>query len=151
MKKLIEIDLVDLNLKAKNKNEAIVALAEHLEKADRLNDKEEYVKCVLAREELSTTGIGFGVAIPHGKTDAVKVPSLCFGRCTEKLDWQSLDENSVESIFLIAVPEEAAKDEHLRILAALARKLMSEEFREELSRIQDKEQIIKLLDELLNN
>jgi len=151
MKKLIEIDLVDLNVKAKDKKEAILALAEHLDKAERLNDKAEYVKCVIAREELSTTGIGFGVAIPHGKTDAVKIPSLCFGRCTEKLDWQSLDENPVEAIFLIAVPEEAAKDEHLRILAALARKLMNEDFREELSKIQDKEEIVKLLEGLLNN
>lgn len=151
MKKLIEIDLVDLNVKAKDKKEAILALAEHLDRAERLNDKEEYVKCVIAREELSTTGIGFGVAIPHGKTDAVKIPSLCFGRCTEKLDWQSLDENPVEAIFLIAVPEEAAKDEHLRILAALARKLMNEDFREELSKIQDKEEIVKLLEGLLNN
>lgn len=151
MKKLIEIDLVDLNIKAKDKKEAILSLAENLDRAERLNDKEEYVKCVIAREELSTTGIGFGVAIPHGKTDAVKVPSLCFGRCVEKLEWESLDEKPVEAIFLIAVPEKAAQDEHLKILAALARKLMNEEFREKILKIQDKEEIVKLLEGLINN
>jgi fructose-specific phosphotransferase system IIA component len=150
MEKLIEVDLVDLNIKAKDKEEVILSLAETLDRTGRLNNKEEYVECVITREELSTTGIGFGVAIPHGKTNAVKVPSLCFGRCLEKIEWQSLDGQPVEGVFLIAVPEEAAHDEHLRILAALARKLMNEEFREKIFNIQDKEEILKLLDGLLD-
>ncbi|MTK14257.1 MAG: PTS fructose transporter subunit IIA [Clostridiaceae bacterium] len=151
MEKLIEINLVELDIKAKSKEEAILSLAESLYKANRLNDKEEYVKCVMRREELSTTGIGFGVAIPHGKTDAVKVPSLCFGRCLEKLEWESLDEKPVEVIFLIAVPEKAAQDEHLRILAALSRKLMNEDFRDKISKIEDKEKLLELLEGIIEN
>ena len=150
MERLIDIELVDLKVKAKDKKEAILSLAEILDQAGRLNNKEEYVKSVLEREELSTTGVGFGVAIPHGKTNAVKVPSLCFGRCAEKLEWESLDDKPVEVIFLIAVPENSDQDEHLHILAALSRKLMDKAFVEKIFKIQDKEQIIKLLDGLLN-
>ncbi|QXM05350.1 fructose PTS transporter subunit IIA [Crassaminicella indica] len=149
MEKIINTDLIDLNLKAETKEEAIKTLIKRVDKCGRLNDINEYLKVVLEREKLSTTGIGFGIAIPHGKSDAVKIPTLAFGRCEDGIEWQSLDGKVVKIIFLIAVPEEAASNQHLRILAALSRRMMNEEFRKKLLEIVDEKELMNLLDDIL--
>lgn len=69
---LLNMQGIELDLKVSNKAEAIDKIVDLMDKTGNLNDKEEYKKAILAREELSTTGIGDGIAIPHGKTKAVK-------------------------------------------------------------------------------
>ena len=73
---LLYKDGIDLNFQPKSKAESIDQLVNLMDKTGNLNDKEGYKKAILAREELSTTGIGDGIAIPHGKTKAVKKASL---------------------------------------------------------------------------
>lgn len=144
MKNIIDIDLIDLNLNCINKEDVIISMANLLDKSGRLKDKEEYIKVVMEREKLSSTGIGFGIGIPHGKSSAVKVPSLAFGRIEKGIEWQSLDGEPVSIVFLIAVPEESP-NEHLKILASLSRRLMDEEFVKKLKETDDKEILIKSL------
>ena len=145
MSDIINSNLIKLNIEKNSKEEIIKELACLINDEKRLNIYEDYVQDVLKRENLTTTGIGFGIAIPHGKSAAVKVPSVAVGRIDEGVEWDSLDGNPVKIVFQLAVPEEAASDQHLRILAALSRKLMDEEFIHELFNSTDKEGLLNLL------
>lgn len=145
MADIINKNLIKLDIKDKNKEEIMKILANLINDENRLNNYDEYIEEVLHRESLTTTGIGFGIAIPHGKCKAVKIPTVAVGRISEGVDWKSLDDEPVNVIFLLAVPEEAASDQHLRILAALSRKLMNQEFVHELFNSVDEEALLKLL------
>src|SRR5699024_4849458 len=94
-------------------------------------------KAVLKREKEGTTGIGMGVAIPHGKSKTVQQPTLVFGKSKGGIEYDSLDGNPVYLMFLIAVPENSS-DEHLKILSHLSRKLMREEIRNQLMNLEQK-------------
>jgi len=93
--------------------------------------------------------VGFGVAIPHGKTDAVNEPFLGFAK-TKDVEWAAPDGKPVDLVFIIGVPEAQAGDEHLRILAKLSRKLMKEEFRQLLRKANSKEDILAAVQEAVN-
>lgn len=148
MSNMINEKLIKMELEGKTKEEIINELAEAINKDNRLNNFEGYISEVLDREKLSTTGIGFGVAIPHGKTEAVKVPTVAFGRSKAGVQWESLDGQPVHMVFLLAVPTEAASNTHLKILAALSRKLMNEDFREELLSVEKKDSLLSVLDDI---
>lgn len=145
---LLTEDLITLDLKSKDKEKAILELATMIDQVGALKSLDEYLTALHKREESGTTGIGFGIAIPHGKSDAVKVPRIAFGRSLQGIDWNSLDDMPVQLIFMIAVPEENAGDEHLRILQALARKLIDEDFRQKLFTADTKEKVFQLLGEI---
>lgn len=148
MDKIINKNLIKLNITANNKESCMKELISLMELEGRLNDASCYTEEVLNRESLSTTGIGFGIAIPHGKCGAVKVPTVAFGRLNNGIEWQSLDGEPVNMIFLLAVPKEAESNEHLKILAALSRKLMNEDFRKDLLNIQEKDELLSLLESI---
>ncbi|WP_435834545.1 fructose-specific PTS transporter subunit EIIC [Streptomyces abikoensis] len=123
---------VRLDLAAVRKEAAIRELAEVLAGTGQVRDVDALVTAALAREELGTTGLGEEIAIPHAKTDAVTAPVVGFARSAEGIEWGALDGSKARLIFMIAVPEALAGDEHLRILALLARKLLDPGFRERL-------------------
>lgn len=145
MKEIINKNLIKLNVKNLEKTEIIKELAALINNENRLNNFEGYLESVLEREESITTGIGFGIAIPHGKCKSVDVPTVAFGRVETGVEWKSLDEEPVHIIFLLAVPEEAESNQHLKILAALSRKLLDDSFREGLLNINDEEELLDLL------
>lgn len=151
MNSIINKNLIELDMDCISKEEGINRLAQLIDNEERLNSFGEYVEEVLKREQLSTTGIGFGVAIPHAKTNAVKLPTVAFGRIKKGVDWQALDDNLVHMIFLLAVPEEAASNAHLKILAALSRKLIHEDFRNQLLSLDSQEELVEFLETILNN
>jgi PTS system fructose-specific IIA component len=128
---LINEDLIIMNLPATTKEEAIQMLAEKAAAAGRVNDVAAYKAAVMHRESEYSTGMGFGVAIPHGKTNAVNEPLLMFAT-VKSMDWQSLDGEPIDMIFLIGVPADDASTVHLQILATLSRRLMKEPFRTSL-------------------
>lgn len=148
MLQIINKNLINTNLKGNTKKEVISELAQMIDNEGRLSSFEAYCNNVFEREEMSTTGIGFGIAIPHGKCMEVNVPTVAFGRKNDGIDWQSLDSEPAKIVFLIAVPDESESNLHLKILAALSRKLMDEDFREELINIDDEESILKMMQEL---
>mgnify|MGYP002854286422 CR=1 FL=1 len=146
MEGLINENLVALDLEANSKGDVIHILAGLIRKEGRLNDEAKYIEAVFAREQEFATAMGFSVAIPHGKTNAVKTPALAFARLKKEIKWS--DEENVRFVFLIAVPEEAAGDYHLKILASLSRQLIHAEFCDKLAKITEPREIVGLVGEV---
>jgi PTS system fructose-specific IIC component len=145
---LISLELIETDIKGSSKESVIDEMIEKLDQFGAINSKRKFKKAILAREKESTTGIGFSIAIPHGKSKAVVKPSVVFGVKKTGVDWESYDGTPAKLIFMIAVPEEAAGNEHLKILQMLSRKLMNEEYRERLLAIETKEQAYELLGQI---
>ncbi|QTD98909.1 fructose-specific PTS transporter subunit EIIC [Streptomyces cyanogenus] len=139
---------VRVALGAVEKEPAIREMAELLARSGRVADVAELVATALRREEQGSTGLGEEIAIPHAKTDAVTAPVVGFARSSEGVEWGSLDGTRARLIFMIAVPEAAAGDEHLRILALLSRKLMDTGFRERLLAAPDERAVLEVLAEV---
>jgi len=145
---IMELDLINLNLSGSTKLEVIDEMILMLDQTKALNSTEEFKKAILAREDQTSTGIGMDIAIPHGKSDAVVKPMLAFGLKKEGLDWQSLDDTPAKLIFMIAVPESNTEDTHLKILQMLSRKLMDDDFRNQLLSVTTKQEAYDLLSEI---
>ncbi|MFE0193620.1 PTS sugar transporter subunit IIA, partial [Streptomyces sp. NPDC058989] len=139
---------VKRQLVAGEKEAAIREMAELAAGTGRVADVDELVRVALAREAQGTTGLGEEIAIPHAKTDAVTAPVVGFARSADGVDWGSLDGTPAKLVFMIAVPQEAAGDEHLRILALLSRKLMDGGFRARLQGAEDEAAILGVLGEI---
>ncbi|WOX10099.1 fructose-specific PTS transporter subunit EIIC [Streptomyces sp. N50] len=139
---------VKVRLDAFDKEAAIREMAGLLARTGKVVDAEELVATALRREARGTTGLGEEIAIPHAKTDAVSAPVVGFARSAEGVEWGSLDGTKARLVFMIAVPEAAAGDEHLRILALLSRKLMDAGFRERLSAAEDEAAVLSVLSEV---
>ncbi|MEV5610945.1 fructose-specific PTS transporter subunit EIIC [Streptomyces sp. NPDC052225] len=139
---------VKVRLDAGEKEAAIREMAGLLARTGKVADVEELVRTALRREEQGTTGLGEEIAIPHAKTDAVTAPVVGFARSAEGIEWGALDGTKAKLIFMISVPEAAAGDEHLRILALLSRKLMDTEFRARLASAPDEAAIMAVLAEV---
>lgn len=122
-------------------NEAIVLMAE----SGKINDTEGYRRQVFAREEESTTGVGEGIAIPHGKCAAVNRPGLAAMVIKDGVDFESLDGEPVTLLFLIAAPD--TKDNvHLDVLSKLSMMLMDEEFTKNLRNASTAEEFLEIID-----
>ncbi|HPP32262.1 MAG TPA: fructose PTS transporter subunit IIA, partial [Soehngenia sp.] len=127
-----------------NREELIRQLALLAYKDGKISDIEDYIKAVLKREAEYSTAVGFGVAIPHGKSDSVIEPFLAYAS-TEGIDWDTPDQKPVDIVFLIGVPEKDAGSLHLKILANLSRKLMKEDFRNSLRTIKTSDELLEFL------
>ncbi|QYR21840.1 fructose PTS transporter subunit IIA [Paenibacillus sp. sptzw28] len=143
---LLDEKSIFIPLEASDKLSCIKAMIEGLDAAGCISDKAAYLDTVLKREETGSTGIGFSVAIPHGKSGGVKRAGLGFAKLASPLDWQSLDGSPVSAVIMIAVPEEAAGNEHLQILIAISRKLIDEDFRNKLLAVQNSQELFGLLE-----
>lgn len=139
---------VKVQLDSADKDSAIREMANLLAATGKVNDVEELVQTALRREAQGTTGLGEEIAIPHAKTDAVTTPVVGFARSAEGIEWGAIDGTKAKLIFMISVPEAAAGDEHLRILALLSRKLMDTGFRERLEAAPDEAAILGVLREV---
>ncbi|WP_406483515.1 fructose-specific PTS transporter subunit EIIC [Streptomyces platensis] len=139
---------VKTQLVADEKEAAIREMAALVAATGKVAEVDELVRVALAREAQGTTGLGEEIAIPHAKTDAVTAPVVGFARSADGIDWGSLDGTRARLVFLIAVPEAAAGDEHLRILALLSRKLMDADFRARLQGAKGELGILRVLGEI---
>lgn len=143
---LLTQSTIAMDLNASTKNTVIDELVETLWQAGKLNDKEAYREAIHAREAQSTTGIGEGIAIPHAKTDAVKVPAIAFGKSKPGVDYESLDGTPAHLFFMIAAPAGGAQT-HLDALAKLSGILMNEEVRAQLLNATSKEEVLAIIDQ----
>ncbi|MFI0739751.1 fructose-specific PTS transporter subunit EIIC [Streptomyces sp. NPDC021100] len=134
-------------LAARRKEEAVRELAELLAAGGSVLDGDALVAALLAREAQGGTGAGEAVAFPHARTDAVAAPIVAFARSAEGVEWGAADGVPARLLFAVAVPE-GADEEHLRILAGLARKLMDSGFRGRLLAAPDVPGILAVLGEL---
>ena len=132
----------------KSKSDAIDMLVELQVKGGKIADKEEYKKGILAREEKGSTAVGEGIAIPHAKSEAVKAPSLAAMTVPEGVDYEALDDEPSNLLFMIAAPNDG--DVHLEVLSRLMTILMDEDFREKLLNAKDKDEFLKIIDDMEN-
>ena len=111
------------------KDQVIAVLADLLDKAGHLTDKENYIESVYEREQLGPTYMGNFIAIPHGKCDAVIEAGVAFGRSREGFQYETdLGGGLVKLVFLLAIPNRMSADEYMAVLARLARLLVHKEF-----------------------
>jgi PTS system nitrogen regulatory IIA component len=118
-------------LKAKDKKGVLEELAESMAHQEPSVEKDSLVKILMEREQLGTTGIGDGVAIPHGKLNTIDRPLVSFGRSKDGLDFDSMDGQPAYLFFLLVAPDNSS-GVHLQILAKIAKLLKNSDFREEL-------------------
>ena len=142
---LLSTDAIKLNGIANSKQDAINKLVDLMAKNGNLTDKEKYKEVVLKREEEGSTGIGEGIAIPHGKTDAVSKPGLSAMVINDGVEFDSLDGQPAKLLFLIAAPN--TKDNvHLDVLSRLSTLLMDTEFRKSLMEAKTPEEFLRCID-----
>lgn len=142
---LLDVRSISLDAAPKTKKEALDTLVELMVKSGKINDEEGYRKLVYAREEESTTGIGEGIAIPHGKGDSVDKPGLAAMVVKDGVDFESLDDEPASLFFLIAAPN-TEDNVHLDVLSKLSMMLMDGEFTESLRNASSPEQFIEIID-----
>jgi fructose-specific phosphotransferase system IIA component len=133
-------NLIVYDLEAKTRKEVISKLADMLIKQGIVTDKPSYLAAVEAREAEGTTGIGDGIAIPHGKAASVRASAVVVAKLKQPVEWAALDGNPVKYVFLLSIPEDG-DNEHLEILAEIASKLMDEDVRDALSRAESAEDL----------
>jgi len=140
----ISPQLIKLELSSTQKVDAIKELIDLLDKAGFLTDADAFLKSVLEREKVGSTGIGKGIAIPHSRTATVREVVVAVGRSKEGIEFEALDSRPVHLIFLIAAPIESG-GLYLKALARLSRLLRYQEFRNELMEAKTAEDIIKII------
>jgi len=143
-------DLLDkrsilLDAAPKTKGEALDQIIDLMAKSGKIRDLEGYKKQVYLREEESTTGIGEGIAIPHGKCDAVERPGLAAMVVKDGVDFESLDGEPVTLMFLIAAPN-TEDNVHLDVLSKLSVLMMDEEFSQSLREAESVDQFLAIID-----
>ncbi len=142
---LLDKRSIDLNASPKDKKEALDMAVELMAKSGKLSDKEAYRKQVYAREEESTTGVGEGIAIPHGKCAAVNKPGLAAMVIRNGVDFEALDGEPVNILFLIAAPN-TEDNIHLDVLSKLSVLLMDEGFVGKLKTARDADEFLRIID-----
>ena len=141
---LLTTESIDLNFKVNSKSEAINHLVDLMYSTGNISDREVYKSAILAREDLSTTGIGEGIAIPHAKTSAVKKATLVAAVSKDGVDYEALDGAPSHLFFMIAAPD-GANNTHLDVLSRLSTILMDAKFREKLIHANSPQEFLKLI------
>lgn len=140
---LLVPEVMILDLKAKTKQAAFEEMINRLYEAGRITDKKVFLEGILARESQTTTGLGDGIAMPHAKNSAVKMPTVAFARSTAGVDYQAMDGKPVHLLFMIAVPANA-NNTHLEALASLSRYLLQDGFMDKLKQATTPDDVVNL-------
>lgn len=143
---ILDEESIIAELTARDKKGVLEELVSVLVTHGRLPDREKPVEVLLERERLGSTGIGDGIAIPHGKLKGIQGIICSFGRTKAGIDFQSIDERPTHLFFLLLAPEESAS-EHLQALARLSRLLKDDQLRKRLLEADSKEDIYRIITE----
>ena len=143
---LLSKESVLLNIDVKDKDACLVKLVDLMDASGKISDKKLYLDAVYAREEEGTTGVGNGIAIPHGRCSGVKEPGLAAITINGGVEYNALDSKPVDLAFLIAAPE-GSGSVHLEILSKLATMLMDENFVGNLKKAMTVEEFLKVIDD----
>ena len=141
---LLDKRSISLNGAPKNKQEALDQAIALMKDSDKINDQEAYRKQVYKREEEGTTGIGMGIAIPHGKCNAVDRPGLAAMVIKDGVDFDSLDGKPVDLLFLIAAPD-TEDNIHLEVLSKLSMMLMDDAFPQSLKNASSVDEFMEII------
>ena len=145
LSKFSEEHLINFNLTSKSKEDVIKELVELAAKSKLVKDKDLLLKDIITRENLVTTGVGYGVAFPHAKTKATRGIVIAFGRSDSGVEFEAMDKKPVHLFFLIAAPEDAI-GAHLKVMAHLSFLMKSEKNREKLMTVKSPGELLQILD-----
>lgn len=135
---------VKVPLESKDKKSAIIELVDLLDGGGLLLDRDASLQAVLTREETRSTGIGSGIAIPHGKCTAVKELVMAVGIAAEPIEFESVDGKGVSIIILLVSPADQTGP-HIQALAKISRLMLDEEFRQKLQKVGSSDELYELL------
>lgn len=148
---LIELakpELINLKVEVSSREEIINLLADQLDAAGKIADKAGYLKAVEEREEEGPTALGENLAVPHGKTDAVKEAGFAMATLKNDIKWKGLEgDEDVSIVFLLAIPDSEAGTTHIKLLTDLTCLLVDDDVREAMIAATDKQQVLDLLAE----
>jgi len=137
-------EFVNLSLESDTKERVIEEMANVVLRRKNVQDRGRFLQAILDRENLESTGIGRGIAIPHARTDAIDEMVVVFGRSKMGVDFSSIDGKPAQIFFLIVAPEKD-KSAYINVLARLSRLLRKEEFRRNLEQAQSPDKVIELI------
>ena len=143
---LLRKDVMLLDLQATEKTAVIEEMIKSLVDHGYVTDFETFKEGILAREALTSTGLGEGIAMPHSKNSAVKEATVLFAKSNKGVDYESLDGQPTDLFFMIAAPE-GANDTHLAALAELSQYLMKDGFADKLRKVSSPDEVIALFDQ----
>ena len=143
IKEILLNEAVEFHMHAKDKDDLFHQMSQKLYDYHCIDNVEEFIKALYKREAEGVTGMVNGLAIPHGLCDCVKKPTVLFCRLDNPIEYESMDGQKIDKIFMLAVPKNSS-NEHLKILAMLSRKLMKQELVEKLNTIETKEELNNL-------
>ena len=146
---LLSKDGIELNVNAKDKNDIINKMTKLMLKTGRITDLNAYTELVLKREEEGSTGVGEGIAIPHGKGDCVTEPGLVAMVVPNGVEYDALDGKPVNLLFMIAAPN-TSDNVHLDVLSRLSTMLMDADFKNKLISAKSKEEFLNIINETEN-
>ncbi len=141
MKQYLNKDNVRLNLNATTKQEILAELVQALVENGIVRESAPLLDALLDREELGSTGIGCGVAIPHGRCQEISKPAVVFGRTRQEIEFDSIDGKPARIFFLLVAPENGGND-HLHLLAKIARLMKDAETRDMLLSVESPEELV---------
>lgn len=145
LSKVIHKELIIVSTKVKNKAEIIGQLGQLLEEKGYVTSADEYIKDVYLREEEGETGIGQGVAIPHGKSTAVKETTVAIAVLDQEIEWETLDGKGVKMVIMFAVKDSDANTTHVLLLQQVAILLANDTFIEAAKNVESVDALYQLI------
>ena len=142
---ILQVNTVIPSMKGTSKDEIIDEIINLFKNDERVNDIDEMRNAVHDREKIMSTGVGKGFAIPHAKTDSVSEIIAAFGKLDNPIDFQALDEQPVNLVFLL-VGKESLVGPHIKLLSRISRMMNKDEFRESLVNAKTAQEIYNLFD-----
>lgn len=146
---LIKKDFIYTNENLNNADEVFKFIAEKAFENGRSTDKSLTYDGLCQREDMMSTGLMDGIAIPHTKNESIVEPTVMLIKNNIDLDWESLDDKKIKIIFTILVPDKEGDNTHLRILSKLSRKLMDDDFKGDIINNEEPENLLKIINKAL--
>ncbi len=143
LRKILNNEVVSINLQSANKKDVLEELLDLLMKGGKVSDREAALAAILDREDKMSTGIQHGVAIPHGKSDAVDELVACIGIKKEGLDFQALD-GEPSRIFIMTLSPTSRTGPHVQFLAEISQLLKTAEDRERILKAASSQELLDL-------
>ncbi|NLJ94403.1 MAG: PTS sugar transporter subunit IIA [Clostridiaceae bacterium] len=145
LKNVINRENVLVDIEGTTKEEVLKALCNQLFNTGYINDVDDFYADVLAREEEGLTGLGKGIAIPHGKSESVINTTIAIGKTKQPIEWVSLDDKPVEVILLFAVKNSDATTTHIKLLQKVAIMLADDEFLVALQKAENEDELFGMI------
>ncbi|MEK6553333.1 MAG: PTS sugar transporter subunit IIA [Bacteroidota bacterium] len=145
IREILQVGKIISSLQGKEKTDVVNELVDLFKDDERVKDLDEMRNAVHEREKIMSTGVGKGFAIPHAKTNSVNEIVAAFGKLDEPIDFQALDEQPVNLVFLL-VGKENLVGPHIKLLSRISRMMNKDEFRESLSKAKTAEEIYSLFE-----